>query len=145
MRRTPDMHPHGLFPSPTSIVSLPPRRPSVSSQARRNSPKHTPVLSAPLLLAQRAAPGSEEGPCGRLQRKIAAHTQREDTPQWAPAAIAGTGARVGYSSNAISADFSDTVLCAHLHNVFHTSPLLLSLDAVLSHSSSSAYLLCSLL
>ncbi|KAJ7674465.1 hypothetical protein B0H14DRAFT_3908949 [Mycena olivaceomarginata] len=70
-----------------------------------NSPPRTSVLSAPPPLAQRAAPGSEEGQCGR---EIAAHMQREDTPQWAPAAIAGTGARVGGSSNAISADFFDT-------------------------------------
>ncbi|KAJ7816511.1 hypothetical protein B0H14DRAFT_3475291 [Mycena olivaceomarginata] len=47
-------------------------------------------ISAPPPLAQRAVPGSEEGQCGRLQREIAAHTQREDTSQWAPAAIAGT-------------------------------------------------------
>ncbi|KAJ7798200.1 hypothetical protein B0H14DRAFT_3886639 [Mycena olivaceomarginata] len=90
MRRTPDMHPHSLFPSPTLIVSLPPRRPSASSQARHSSPTRTSVLSAPPPLAQRAAPGSEEGQCGRLQREIVAHTQREDTPQWAPVAIAGT-------------------------------------------------------
>ncbi|KAJ7811543.1 hypothetical protein B0H14DRAFT_3880054 [Mycena olivaceomarginata] len=54
------------------------------------------ICTAPLPLAQRAAPGSEEGPCGRLQREIAAHTQREDTPQWAPAAIAGTGATFAF-------------------------------------------------
>ncbi|KAJ7315287.1 hypothetical protein DFH08DRAFT_893454, partial [Mycena albidolilacea] len=44
MRRTPDMHPHSLFPSPTPIVSLPPRRPSAS---RHNSPTRNSVLSIP--------------------------------------------------------------------------------------------------
>jgi hypothetical protein len=125
--------PHSLFLSPTPIVSLPPLRPSASSQARHNSPTRTSVLSAPPL-AQRAAPGSGDGQCGRLQCEIAAHTQREDTLQWAPAAIAGTGARVGDSSNAISADFSDTV---HIYLTVFTCFLLLSLDVVLSHLNSS--------
>ncbi|KAJ7854039.1 hypothetical protein B0H14DRAFT_2757025, partial [Mycena olivaceomarginata] len=95
MRRTSDMHP----PHPFPIADVHPRH---------NSPTRTSVLSAPPPLAHRAAPGSEEGQHGRLQREIAAQTQREDTPQWAPAAIAGTGARIGDSSNAISADFFDT-------------------------------------
>jgi hypothetical protein len=128
MRRTPDMHPHSLFPSPTPIVSLPPRRSSASPQARHNSPTRTSMLSG--------CTARSSGIRGRAVRPSSARDRRAhaagDTQQWAPAAIAGTGACVGDSSNALSAVFLDTL-------TFFTYFLVLLLDVALSHS----YLLCS--
>ncbi|KAJ7731965.1 hypothetical protein B0H14DRAFT_3899158 [Mycena olivaceomarginata] len=46
-----------------------------------NSPTRTSVLSARAALAQRAAPGSEEGQCGRPQHEIAAHTRSGEIPR----------------------------------------------------------------